>query len=279
MNLIVSDSSNRSVEDIRQEDVQLTEDSEARKITFFARDERPLRYAIALDSSGSFRSLLPGCLAVARALIENNRPNDETMIVSFVSSDKIDKLHDFTTDKAKLLDSLNLVRIEGGQTAVVDAVHAAVEATATRSAINADARRAVVLLTDGEDRNSFYSSDQLMKLLREKDVQMFVIGIVTQLDKEGGFIRKSARERGENLLNSLAQETGGQVFFPKDLKELAEAAQQINKHNEDSGNGDLEDAQRDDCHFVDRIKLDSGWGYKLRCVLRVSVLSFPEEMR
>jgi len=229
MSLIVTDGSNRPVEDVRQEEIQFTEDGEARQITFFARDERPLRYVIALDSSGSFRSLLPQCLAVARALIENNRPNDETMIVSFVSSDQIEKLQDFTTDKAKLVDSLKLVRIKGGQTAVVDAVHVAVEATAAKTSDSAEVRRAVVLLTDGEDRNSSHTTDQLMKLIRETDVQISVIGLVTELEKESGLIRTSPRERAEKLLTSLAKETGGKVFFARNPKEIIQVAQQINK--------------------------------------------------
>lgn len=228
MSLIATDRFKRAVDDLRQEEIQLIEDDQPRQITFFARDDRPVHYTIALDTSGSFRFLLPYCLNVVRALIENNRPNDETMLISFVSSDQIDKVHDFTADKSKLLDSLKLIRVTGGQTAVIDAVHISVEATAAYKA-SADVRRIVILISDGEDRRSFYTQDQMLKLLREKDVQIFIIGIVGQLSNEG-LTRPSPREKADKLLNRLAEETGGQVFLPKDLPELAQAAQQINKH-------------------------------------------------
>jgi Ca-activated chloride channel family protein len=171
---------------------------------------------------------LPTCISVASALIQNNRINDETMLVRFVSSDRIEPVQDFTTDKAKLLDSLKLMRVEGGQTAVVDAVHLSVQATASRKGDNADVRRVLVLISDGEDRSSYYSQDNLLQLLREKDVQIFAIGVVGQLDNEGGMIRSSPREKAEKLLNRLAEETGGQAFFADDLTELVEAAKHVN---------------------------------------------------
>ena len=230
MSLIATDGFHRAVEDLHQEELKLIEGGQSRQITFFAKDDRPLRYTIVLDTSGSFRSLLPACLSVVKALIENNRPSDETMLVSFVGRDQIRTEQDFTTDKSKLLDSLKGIRVQGGQTAVIDAVHIAVDATATAKANSADARQVVILISDGEDRWSYYTQDQLLKLLRDKDVQIFIIGIVAHLDKDGGLIRRSPREKAEKLLISLAEETGGQVFFPKDLAGLSEAAQQINRH-------------------------------------------------
>lgn len=53
---------------------------------------------------------------------------------------------------------------------------------------------ALIVITDGEDRNSFYKQEQLFARLREEDVQIFVIGFINELDKEAGFIRKSPRE-------------------------------------------------------------------------------------
>jgi Ca-activated chloride channel family protein len=227
MSLIATDRSQRPIQDLRVEEIQLSDDGKPRPITFFAKDERPLRYTIALDTSGSLRRLLPTCISVASALIQNNRINDETMLVRFVSSDRIEPVQDFTTDKSKLLDSLKLMRVAGGQTAVVDAVHLSVQATASRKG-DADVRRVLVLISDGEDRASYYSQDNLLQLLREKDVQIFAIGVVGQLDDEGGMIRRSPREKAEKLLRSLAEETGGQAFFADDLTELVEAAKHVN---------------------------------------------------
>src|SRR5207244_4218535 len=123
------------------------------------------------------------------------------------SSDKIHREQDFTPDKAVLLKSFDSVRaiaeIEDGQSAVIDAIYLAAEHTAEYRRTDQDHRRALVFISDGEDRRSYYKLDALVNLLRENDVQIFVIGIVKELSKEGGFIRSSPRENAEKLLTRL----------------------------------------------------------------------------
>ncbi|MDX6611135.1 MAG: Ca-activated chloride channel [Blastocatellia bacterium] len=228
MGLIVTDSSNRSVGNVRKENIQVIEDGQALNVSFFGKDERPLRCVIAIDTSGSFKSLLGVGLNITRFLIGTKKPDDEMMLVTFVSSDKIKTLVDFTTEGPKLIDALKLVVTEGGQSAVVDAAYLAVKAAAKRQADNPGVRAVVVLLTDGEDRSSFYTQEQLVTVLRENDVQVFIIGITGDLDKqESLFNRPNPRKRAEKLLLSLAQETGGRVFFAEKDTELLEATKQI----------------------------------------------------
>jgi Ca-activated chloride channel homolog len=88
-------------------------------------------------------------------------------------------------------------------------------------------RRAIVLVTDGEDRNSYYSEKQLMELLRESDVQIYVIGFVDELSKEGGFIAKSPREKAKAFLERIAAESGGRAYFPASAAELPALAREI----------------------------------------------------
>ena len=90
-------------------------------------------------------------------------------------------------------------------------------------------RRALVLVTDGEDRASFYKREQLFEALKEQDVQIYVIGFVNELDREGGLIKKSQREKAVALLDRLAKETGGRAFYPTSLSELPGIAEQITK--------------------------------------------------
>lgn len=227
MSLIVTDRSNRSVEDVRQEDIQITEDGQPLKVSFFGKDGRPFRCVVAVDASGSFQSHLLAGVNVTKAIIGTKKPDDEMMIVKFVSHDKIETVQDFTPNGPLLLDSLKFLTLEGGQTAVIDAVYLAVTAAAERQANNPVVRGAVILITDGEDRSSFYTSDQLVKLLRGNDVQIFVIGIMLHLDKERGVTRPSSREKAQKLLLKLGEESGGRVFFPKNDAELTEATKQI----------------------------------------------------
>jgi Ca-activated chloride channel homolog len=229
MSLIVTDESDHQVNISRPEEVQVEEDGKPCKIKDVQLDMRPVVYALALDASGSFKSSFGKSLHLAKAFIENNGPKDETMLIRFVSSDLIETVQTFTADKTKLLDGLKAYIIEGGQTALIDAVYLTLEATAKYRADDQEIRRAVVVFSDGEDRASYYSLDALTKLLRQTDVQVFILGIVAQLDKEGSTLRKSPREKAEALLRRIAEESGGRVFFPKNNDELAAAAQEINK--------------------------------------------------
>jgi Ca-activated chloride channel family protein len=85
----------------------------------------------------------------------------------------------------------------------------------------------LILVTDGEDRNSFYKEPQLFQRLREADVQIYVIGFINELDKDAGFIRKSPRDKAVNLINKLATDTGGRAFFPQSISELPGIANAI----------------------------------------------------
>ena len=172
------------------------------------------------------------CRAVidaGKTIINSNKPGDETFLVRFISSDKIETVQDFTASKDLLIDGLDNLYVEGGQTAIIDAVYLTAEHVAEyKKGDDSDRRRrALIVITDGEDRASFYSQEKLFARLREEDVQIYVIGFVNELDKEGGLIRKSPRDKAVNLINKLATETGGRAFFPQSLSELPQIANEI----------------------------------------------------
>ena len=227
LNLIVTDRSHHSLDDLTKDEIHVFEDKSPQAISIFTKDERPVNYVVAVDRSGSLKNFLPPVLEAAKLLISGNKETDETMLISFVSSEKINTLQDFTSDKSQLLDKLKNLRIEMGQSAVIDAIYIAFETAAKRKPADTSIRRAVVIISDGEDRASYYNTDALIKLLRAKDVQVFVIGIVTQLDESHGFIRGSPRQAAETLLSRVALETGGRVFFPQDVNQLTQAIAEI----------------------------------------------------
>ena len=88
-------------------------------------------------------------------------------------------------------------------------------------------RKALILVSDGEDRNSYYNEKQLFDLLRESEVQIYVIGFVSELSKDGGFISKSPQEKSKAFLQRLATETGGKAYFPGSAAELPALAKEI----------------------------------------------------
>jgi Ca-activated chloride channel family protein len=189
----------------------------------------PISYGLAIDTSGSLRSQLGQVIEAGKVIINSNKPGDETFLVRFISSDKIEQVQDFTSNKDDLIDSLDTFYTEGGQTAIVDAVYVSAEHVAEykKGDVSDRRRRALIVVTDGEDRGSQYKQEELFDRLREEDVQIYVIGFVNELDKEGGFIRKSPREKAVALINRLAKETGGRAFFPESLADLPKIAEEI----------------------------------------------------
>ncbi len=233
LNVRFVDRQNRPLRDIRQEEIRVFEDGVPQTITFFSREEVPISYGLVIDNSGSMRSQINKVIEAGKIIVNSNRPGDETFLVRFVSSDRIETVQDFTTDRNAVIDSLEHdMYIEGGQTAVIDAVYLSAERMGqyrSGNDLRDRRRRALILVTDGEDRVSFYQQEQLFAALREIDVQIFVIGFTGELDRQGGFIRRSPRERAMNLMNSLAEQTGGRAFYPSSIAELPAIAEEITR--------------------------------------------------
>src|SRR5437763_1448215 len=91
--------------------------------SFFSKEDVPEMYGLLVDCSGSMRTQLGIVIEAGGIVINANKPGDETFLVRFISSDKIYMEHDFTTDKTVLLDRLNSFAVEGGQTALLDALY------------------------------------------------------------------------------------------------------------------------------------------------------------
>jgi Ca-activated chloride channel family protein len=225
----VIDRNNRPIDNVPRSDFHVFEDGVPQPIETFTREEVPISYGLAVDTSGSLRSQLQSVIDAGKTIINSNKPGDETFLVRFISSDKIETVQDFTANKELLMDGLDSFYVEGGQTAIIDAVYLSAEHVSEyKKGDEGDRRRrALIVITDGEDRNSFYKQEQLFSRLREEDVQIFVIGFVNELDKEAGLIRKSPREKAVALINKLATETGGRAFFPESIADLPQIANNI----------------------------------------------------
>ena len=226
----VVDRNGRPVNDLRQADFKVLEENEPQEIKFFSKSEVPTNYTMVVDNSGSMRQQLEKVIDAGKILVKANKPDDETSIIRFVSNDKITIDQDFTASKADLDEALDNMYIEGGQTAVRDAVYLAAQRVSDYEKSNKAEdrkRRAIILVSDGEDRNSFYTEAQLFELLRESSVQIYVIGFINDLDTESGFIHKSPKEKSKAFLQRLADETGGRAYFPNSITELPEIAKSI----------------------------------------------------
>jgi len=232
LNVRVIDRQNRPVDNVKQEEFRVFEDGAPQKVEFFTKEEVPISYGLVIDNSGSLRFQITQVIDAGKTIVNSNKPGDETFLVRFVSNDKIEVVQDFTAIQDDLLDGLDNLYTEGGQTAVIDAVYLSAERVSSykkNDDLNDRRRRALILVTDGEDRASHYKQEELFAELRENDVQIYVIGFVNELDATSGLIRKSSKEKAVNLLTKLAEQTGGRAFFPNSTSELPQIAQDITK--------------------------------------------------
>ena len=229
LNVRVIDRNNHPINNIGKDEFKILEDGVPQPIFSFTQEEVPVIYGLAVDTSGSLRPAFEQVINASKAIVNSNKRGDEPFLERFISSDKIETVQDFTSSKDALLDGLDTLYIEGGQTAVIDGVYLAAEHVAEYKKGTGDdrRRRALIVVTDGEDRASYYPEAQLYQRLREEDVQIYVIGFVNELDSEKGFIRKSPREKAVTLINKIASETGGRAFFPQSISELPSIANEI----------------------------------------------------
>ncbi len=230
LNVRVVDRYSRSIGNLRQNDFQIYEDGVRQEVKFFTTSEVPTNYSLVIDNSGSLRYQIDKVIDASKTIIATNRPDDETSVIRFVGRKDIEIIQDFTANKEDLNEAMDNLFIEGGQTAIIDAVYLAAERVdAYEKSVNPNdrKRRALILVSDGEDRDSFYNETQLFQLLREADVQIFAVGFVKELDDEGSFISKSPRKKAKSFLERLAGETGGKAYFPDNLAQLDGIAQEI----------------------------------------------------
>lgn len=181
----------------------------------------PISYGLVADTSGSVRRLLDQMVYVCKVIVSNNDSNDETFLVRFTDGKNIKRVKDLTRDKATIIEEVDSFYPEGGQTAIIDALYESAQYLAQNSeSDDPNRRRALILVTDGEDRGSHQKLDGLLALLREKKIRVYVVGLVTQLEKDR--VKKST-----SFLGTLANETGGRAFFPRTVPELNDTANEM----------------------------------------------------
>ncbi len=222
LDVTVVDPSNRPAMDLTQDQFQVVEDKIQQKIEFFTREQVPVSMVIAIDTSGSMRAKLDTVIKASTNLVKESRKDDEVAVIEF--KDQPELLEEFTTNIGDVVDTLQGL-IASRQTAMLDALYVGAD-YASKEGRNR--RKAVVIVTDGIDKDSYYKFNEVVNHLRETDVQVYLIGFTSDLSKDGAWVfGRSDKEKAENLLKQIAEETGGKAFFPRELTEVHTIAQQI----------------------------------------------------
>jgi Ca-activated chloride channel family protein len=222
LSALVLDTQDKPVGDLRPEDFQVVENGVPQKVTLLERLEGPHAFGLLVDRSGSMRSDINHVVEFGRLIVNGTGENSAGFVVGFIDSNKIKLFQDTTTDKRALNAALDDIYIEAGQTAINDAVYLGAERIAQFRQIEKMPRRySVILVTDGEDRASFYTDEQVFAKLRAAGLRLFVIGLV-QKD-----YFTTTPEKAKRYIRRLASESGGSAYFFQKGDELSQVAQHV----------------------------------------------------
>lgn len=178
----------------------------------------PVSYGIVVDNSGSFRLLLERVIRIVKKVVDANGADDETFIVTFVDSAKIALRQDMTSSKAELYDAAENMFIEGGKTAIIDAVKQSADHLAASKREEPGRIYRLVLITDGDESESKTKIAELFTTLKTEKIAVLVIGISDlQVQVDVKFIDR------------LVKESGGRKYLPKTQAETDDALKMLVK--------------------------------------------------
>lgn len=216
LTLTVTDQYNRYVSGLAKKNFTVTDDGLQQDITFFSDSDAPVSLGILFDVSGSMSGEKIGKARNAlERFINTSHPSDEYFLIAFNSRAQL--LMDRTRDGEAVLRKLTLVQPRD-DTALYDAVYLGVE----RVTRGSHQKRAMLIISDGQDNASRYNFGEVRRLLKESDVVTYAVGI---MDK--GDAGSSLGMQGQAFLDEITSVTGGKSFYPQSDVEMDEIFERI----------------------------------------------------
>jgi Ca-activated chloride channel homolog len=204
---------------LTRDDFSVYEDNQKQEIKNFAREtDLPLTIALLIDTSQSVSPKLKFEQEAAISFFQSVlHEKDRALLVSFDSD--VSLLQDFTNDPNRMTRQISKLKTGGG-TALYDAIFK----TCDEKLIRETGRKAIIILSDGDDESSKTTIHQATEMALRAEALIFGISV-----SKGGFFGVSGSTEGDSALKEMSQETGGRVFFPFKVEELDDAFRQINQ--------------------------------------------------
>src|SRR5262249_26378496 len=169
----VLDKDGRPINGLGKTDFDVFEDGVSQEISLFKHEDVPISVGLVIDNSGSMHNKRERVNSAALSFVRESNPEDETFIVNFDDAAYLEQ--DFTNNMNDLIRALELLDTRG-QTAVYDAVYL----SAAHVNEGKKDKKALLVITDGEDNTSKYSLDKLLAKLRESKVIVYAIGLLEE---------------------------------------------------------------------------------------------------
>jgi VWFA-related protein len=212
----VTDKHGRFVTDLGRDDFEVFENKQPQSILEFTSEtDLPLRLAVLIDTSNSIRDRFHFQQEAATNFITSvMREQDKATIVSFDTSAEV--VTDLTSDTHKLENAIRDLR-PGGGTALYDAIYYACRDKLMQDQPLYKFRRAMVILSDGEDNESRYSREQALEMAQRADTVIYTISTnISHIETDG-----------DKVMRYFAEQTGGVSFFPFEAKDLNQSFENI----------------------------------------------------
>jgi len=214
LSLSVTDAQSNFVTSLDQKDFAVFEDGIRQELSLFTHENLPISLVLMIDTSASMEEKLGTAQAAAVRFTKTLRPQDVAQVVQF--NDRATTLQPFTNDLAALEAAIKKTETSG-PTALHNALYIALKDLMKDKKAAELRRRAIVLLSDGEDTASLVSDEQVLDLAKKSEINIYAISLrpARAQDRE-----RQAFSQAEYLVNALTRETGGRVYFPSSIGEL-----------------------------------------------------------
>jgi Ca-activated chloride channel homolog len=213
----VMDKKGRFVTNLNKEDFELMENKRPQAIQeFSAETDLPLRLGILIDTSNSIRDRFRFEQQAATEFVHSvmTASRDKAMLVSFDSSAEM--VSDLVDQPNEIIKGINALR-PGGGTALYDAIFYACRDKLALDQPKYKFRRAIVVMTDGDDNFSHYTRDQALEMAQKAEVAIYAVSTNVTRDET----------EGDKVLKYLTKETGGQAYFPFKVEDLEQSFENI----------------------------------------------------
>ena len=201
------DKDDNLVKDLTKEDFRVLENGQEMKVLEFTREQRPISLAILIDTSGSMLDKIDAVHDAAGDFVDTLRDIDAALVIDF--DDNVFLIQELTGDRESLREAIQSTEPIGA-TSLYDALHAAY-----RKVGNIEGRKAIILLSDGEDTSSQFGYKRVLEEAKLNNALIYSIGV-------GGALGEA---RG--VLKNFSEFTGGTPYFVRKADELAEVYQRI----------------------------------------------------
>jgi Ca-activated chloride channel homolog len=217
VNVTVTDPYNRLVTGLETDNFRVFEDNVEQEVLTFSAEDVPTSIGVIFDFSGSMANKIGKAREAALQFFKTANPQDEFFLVSF--NERAELTSTFTNSVEDLQGRMMLMSPKG-RTALLDAIYLGL--SEMRGAHNA--KRALLILSDGGDNHSRYNESDIKRLVKEADTQLYAIGIFDPL----GYRNRTPEElAGPSLLGEITEMTGGRVFAVEKLDDLPDIASKI----------------------------------------------------